>query len=437
MVANGIPGPPLQRIQALRQVFGWLELLERCHRRYGDVFRLRIPGTGPVVVLAEPELIRAVYIDNEATIGGMANTGFMRRLLSGFEATTTVNLMVGDEHLRRRRLILPALHGDHLRSYERVMVAAIDERLDRWEPGATVDMLAFADELSIDIAVRVLFGAVDAATAARLRALIVGAFSPWAATVFAALLPDRARLDRFPGPWRTTARRRRELRRLIAAQVRARSRRPGDDICSLLLAASDEDGAHLSEWQLSDELQGLGIAGSHSTVVAIAWMFDHVLHDAAALARVEDAPGDERLGRAVANETLRLRPSGDSLPRTLAHDIELGEYRLTAGETVLPCAYLVHRRPDLYERPTEFLPDRFLARQPSSSAFLPFGAGAHRCVAASFAQLELRTVLRRVFERWRLRPARPAVSDARRGTLGVWMPANGVPVTVVEPRRAA
>lgn len=290
MVTNGIPGPPLQRIQVVRQMFGGLEHLEQCQRRYGDVFRLHFPATGPVVVLAEPELVRAIYNDNEATLGGIANTGVVRRLLSSFGTTPMVSKLVGDEHLARRRLMLPVLHGDHLRSYERVMVAAIDERLDRWEPGDTVDMLAFARGLSVDIIVRVLFGAIDVATAARLRALHARLFSPWAVVLVAALLPEAARLDRFPGPWRGLARRRLELERLIAAQVRARRERPGEDVCSLLLAATDEDGAQLSEQQVSDELLGLGIGNSDTTVAATAWMFDHVLHDAGTLARIEGCP---------------------------------------------------------------------------------------------------------------------------------------------------
>jgi len=82
---------------------------------------------------------------------------------------------------------------------------------------------------------------------------------------------------------------------------------------------------------------------------------------------------------------------------------------------VLPAIAVLHARPDLYESPKEFRPERFLgrraggARERSSSggaesyAWIPFGGGVRRCIGASFAQVEMRTVLREVLRRVRLR----------------------------------
>lgn len=85
----------MQRVQALRLFSGWLPMLEACHRRYGDVFRLHVPALGPVVVLADPDLIRSVYADPETTTGGTATTAFLRRLVHDLYETPTVGWMHG------------------------------------------------------------------------------------------------------------------------------------------------------------------------------------------------------------------------------------------------------------------------------------------------------------------------------------------------------
>jgi cytochrome P450 len=95
---------------------------------------------------------------------------------------------------------------------------------------------------------------------------------------------------------------------------------------------------------------------------------------------------------------------------------------------------VIHRRPDLYERPESFVPERFLEAKPAAGAFLPFGGGVRRCVGAAFAQFEARLVLEAVARRFVLRPpaGRPPRGVGRRGI--VLVPRHGGRV-VVTPRR--
>jgi cytochrome P450 len=66
---------------------------------------------------------------------------------------------------------------------------------------------------------------------------------------------------------------------------------------------------------------------------------------------------------------------------------------------------VMHARPDLYPSPREFRPERFLDDGAESYAWIPFGGGVRRCIGASFAQVEMRVVLREVLSRVRLRAA--------------------------------
>jgi len=85
--------------------------------------------------------------------------------------------------------------------------------------------------------------------------------------------------------------------------------------------------------------------------------------------------------------------------------MSLGGYDVPAGATVAPCVYLIHRSRDIYPQPERFLPERFLDRPPGTYTWIPFGGGVRRCLAASFALLEMKRVLQTVLREVELRPA--------------------------------
>ena len=133
----------------------------------------------------------------------------------------------------------------------------------------------------------------------------------------------------------------------------------------------------------------------------------------------------------MVKETLRLRPVVVDVARKLTREIELGEWRLPAGTLVLPAIAAIHMRPDLYPEPHEFRPERFLDGAAESYSWIPFGGGVRRCIGASFAQVEMRVVLREVLRRVRLRadsqkPERPKVQHV------TVVPARGCRVLVEE-----
>ena len=138
--------------------------------------------------------------------------------------------------------------------------------------------------------------------------------------------------------------------------------------------------------------------------------------------RADDAYGD-----AVVKETLRLRPVITLVLRKLAAPMEIGGHPLPAGTWVAPSIYLVHRREDVYSEPERFLPERFLDRPAGTYTWMPFGGGVRRCVGASFAQLEMKTVLQTVLAHTHLEPA-PAESERLRRRFITLTPSRGARV---------
>lgn len=88
----------------------------------------------------------------------------------------------------------------------------------------------------------------------------------------------------------------------------------------------------------------------------------------------------------VVREALRLWPVAWQLGRQPATTHEVSGTRVDAGDQVVVCPYLVHRHSGYWDAPTEFRPERWAAPEAwRNPAFIPFGHGPHRCIAADLS----------------------------------------------------
>ena len=168
------------------------------------------------------------------------------------------------------------------------------------------------------------------------------------------------------------------------------------DILSLLLLAQDEDGQRMTDAELRDELVTLLLAGHETTATSVAWAIERLLRNPEKLRRLVaeiDAGKSAEYLNAVISETLRVRPVVPIVARSLQEDFQVGGYLLPVGTTVAPAIYLTNRNPRVYERPAEFMPERFLGEAPETFSWIPFGGGIRRCIGASFATLEMKLML--------------------------------------------
>ncbi|MEA2123238.1 MAG: hypothetical protein QOI80_20, partial [Solirubrobacteraceae bacterium] len=133
------------------------------------------------------------------------------------------------------------------------------------------------------------------------------------------------------------------------------------------------------------------------------------------VARLRD--GDRAYLGATAKEVLRLRTI---LPVAAARTL------LPEESVVLIDAHTLHHDPELFPEPEAFRPERFLEDQIAPYSYLPFGGGAHRCLGASLATLELEAAIAGITERFDLKPAGPPERALRRGPTLV--PAGGARV---------
>ena len=185
-----------------------------------------------------------------------------------------------------------------------------------------------------------------------------------------------------------------------------------DDVLTMLLEARHEDGSPMSDQELRDELMTLLVAGHETTASALAWCFERLARSPDVLARLVseiDAGDDDSYLTATIQETLRRRPViPNAAPRFVEEPI-----------CICPNAYLVHHDPDVYEEPYTFRPERFLDERPGTYTWIPFGGGRRRCLGASFAQMEMKVVLRAVLERRDLKPGNGGLELSRRRSITI------------------
>ncbi len=396
-------------------------------RRYGDVFRMRLPGR-EWVATGDPQAVREVFSHGpEEVDSGAANDA-----LSPALGVRNLLLLDGEQHLRRRRLVLPPFHGERMRAYERAIRAAAAAQIAAWPLGEPVAALPRMQELTFSVIVRCVFGVQGdervAQLGAQLRGLIAWLTDMRRVLFFFVVGPDR--LELIPSFRRQRERVDADIYAEIARRRALGSLDEREDILSLLIQAVDEQGEHLSDRELRDELMTLLMAGFETTATLLAWAIHDLARDPSSQERLVAEGG--AFTDAVITETLRLHPPTGGVVRRLRTPLSIAGYELPVGTDVLPITLLAHRRADVYPRPWTFDPTRFLDSRPPAGAWFPFGGSVRRCIGAAFAQFEAKIVLEELLGALRLRPVRRRPERTSRRAI-VLVPSKGARV-VAEPR---
>jgi len=393
--------PPGPRAPAAAQTLAWVirpvAFMEECRRRYGPLFTVKL-GPSKVVMIADPAAVREVFQGPPDLLHMGDINGLFRPILG----STGLLLTDGPEHLRQRKLMLPPFHGERMRAYGRLMADAADREVSSWPVGEEFALLPRMQAITVDVILGAVFG-IDPASAEPhpLRRLVVELLHRCQS--YSTMLPQLRHSLAGRSPWARLMRCVDDVDEVLYAEIarrRAATTR-GDDVLSMLLDARDENGAALSDRELRDELLTLLVAGHETTASALAFAFERLLRHPEMLERLTDelSWGDETYLDAVIKETLRLRPVLPIVARKLKGEFTVGGYELPRGTVVMPNVWLVHHNPDVYPDPEAFRPERFVNTQPDTYSWIPFGGGVRRCLGASFAQFEMRIVLRTVLSR--------------------------------------
>jgi cytochrome P450 len=382
-------------------------MLAQCAARFGDTFTLNIVPEGDWVVLSNPEHIKQVFTGDPRVF----HAGEGNRILLPVLGEHSLLLLDEDAHMEQRKLLLPSFHGKRMQRYGELMSEIAGREIDTWPSGEPYRLRPRMQAITLEIILRAVFGLHHGERLERLRTELRNLLDlltrPHMFLLPVLMGPER--LSRF-GPFQ---RLHRQVDELIYAEIAERRGASDlderDDILSMMLSATHEDGSPMTDRELRDELVTLLVAGHETTANALAWAVERLIRHPDKLERLsaEVRAGQDEYLEAVVTETLRLRPVISLVARRLTEPVEIGGWQLPAGVTLAPSIYLVHRRPDVYPDPHSFRPERFLDTKPGTYTWIPFGGGVRRCIGGAFAQFEMQVVMAEVVKRRGLMPARP------------------------------
>ncbi len=378
-----------------------LSFLPAIARDRGPVALMRF-GLLRVALLSDPQLIDEVLVRRNKEFGKHYLPSVGGALLGNGLFTSS-----GEFWKRERRLAQPAFHKSRLATYGDVMARYAAQEAAGWRDGETRDLGEDMMRLTLRIVGKTLFGADvtgDAAALGRDMEVVRQCF-------VAKLNAVQPMPEWLPTP--TNRRLRRAVRNMdrmvlrVAGDRRASGEDAGD-LLSMLLSAQDDSGVGMTDRQLRDELMTLFVGGHETTAIALSWTWHLLGSHPEVLAEVHAELADVLDGRLpstadvqrlvvlerVLRESMRLYPPVYAFDRKALADLELGDRQLRKGTVILISPWVLHRRPELFENPERFQPDRWL--DPAlrrDKAYLPFGGGPRVCIGNGFAWMEMTLVM--------------------------------------------
>ena len=397
------PGLPL-----LGHTLAWLRdpigTPVRMRDALGDVFHHHLFFARPVV-FAHPDALGQIFTDaGERLSTGAGWRPFFGRVLPG-------GLLLRDhqDHRYHRGLMGAAFSPAALREHVGAMTPRIAATLDGWRGRSPLLAVPAFRQLTLELAGAIFLGVEVGAQLAALAhdfdELAKGVAAlvpvPLPGTALGRALRARARLARY-------------LRALVAE----RRATPSTDLLGQLCQATDAEGRRFSDDEVVDHTIFMWMAAHDTTTGSLAMAAYELARSEAwqqrlrvEASRIGPSLPYERMAEArdaeqVINEVLRLYPPVGSVPRRTLEPCELGGVHLPAGTALRASILLAQRHPDFWSRPGEFDPERFSDERAEHRrhryAFRPFGAGAHACLGARFAMLQIKAVLHQLLLRYRL-----------------------------------
>jgi cytochrome P450 len=406
-----------------------LEFFERCEQTAGIV-RTRFL-VKRVYVVTDPAAIADVLVNHPKSFVKPYLLRRMKVLFGNGLLTSS-----GEHWANYRHLVQPAFGADCMTGFLRLVRQSTVEMLSSWcsgegrdqeRPDQDVrDVYPEIVDLCMKNVAQTMFGVYDEELGSIVRALAATCHDLTHAVLnVAQLLP-------FGVPRQLKRRLKDELGalndylgRLIDERMndermndQRRNDPPRRDFLGLLLSSGGEHAPPPSRQAVLDESVTMLLAGHETTASALAWSLyllarhpEHadVLADDLAAHLQGDAPSMSDLEdltslRATLDETLRLYPPTHRIGRTVVSPVVVGGHQIPVGADVLVPQWAVHRSARWYDRPLDFLPERWtpaFRRSLPKFAYFPFSGGPRICVGTQLAYSEVAVILGILAQRFR------------------------------------
>ena len=408
--------PLLGHLQELRS--RPIELFARVRRECGEIGEMNFAGSR-VVLLTGEAAQEAFFRSTDEQLDQAAAYPFMTPIFGKgvlFDATP---------EQRRQGLRNQSLRDSFMRGHAEVIAAETERMMDKLGDSGELDLLDFFSELTIYTSSSCLIGK-------EFREEL----SPEYFRVFYDLEKGTDAIayvnPNLPLPqFRRRDRARRRLVELLSAVFERRAQQPREkrELFDVLLSLRLPDGSpRFTVDQVTGMFISMMFAGHHTTSGTAAWTLIELLRQPEFGARVVSeldslyADGRDVSYQALREipelegaikEALRLHPPLILLMRKVVHDFHYGDWTVPAGKLVAVSPAISNRMPECFPDPDRYDPDRYKEGREEDArlfAWIPFGAGRHRCVGAAFAMMQLKAIFSTLLRRYEFELAQPAGS---------------------------
>jgi sterol 14-demethylase len=408
--------PLLGHLQELRR--RPIELFARLQRECGEIGEMNFAGNR-VVLLTGEAAQEAFFRGSDEQLDQAAAYPFMAPIFGKgvlFDATP---------EQRKQGLRNQSLRDSFMRGHAELIAAETQGMMAKLGDSGELDLLDFFSELTIYTSSACLIGK-------EFRKEL----TPEYFRVFYELEKGTDAIayvnPNLPLPaFRQRDRARRRLVELLTEVFARRAAQPSEkrELFDVLLSLKLPDG---SPRFTIDKVTGMFIsmmfAGHHTTSGTAAWTLIELLRHPEFGARVVSeldslyADGREvsyqalreipKLESAI-KEALRLHPPLILLMRKVVYDFDYKDWTVPAGKLVAVSPAISNRMPECFPEPDHYDPDRYAEGREQDAqlfAWIPFGAGRHRCVGAAFAMMQLKAIFSTLLREFEFELAQPAES---------------------------
>ncbi len=381
----------------------------------GDVFRLKIGLKNSVVFIRDAAFAEYVLQKNQKnyTKSKIQTEDLVKYVGKGLLTAE------GEHWKKQRKLIQPAFHKKQLENLLESIKNAILLEYDKIAPNKEIDIFPILNDLAFQTVVKSLFSSaanqddinrLQHITEAAQKMLVKELRQPYLGWWFNLSGEIKKHTD-------LTDEARQILKRIVAERRASKVRE--NDLLDMLLDAKYDDGNVMEEEQLIDEILILFTAGHETTSNALTFTMqllalhpewqERIYKERLELLKhssdLMDFVSKSKVCQQVIEEAMRLYPPAYFIDRVNIADDSFNGMHFETNSNLLFSIYEIHRHPDLWEQPNDFLPERFEeGSRKFSSQYFPFGAGPRKCIGNNFAMFEMIIAISELISTYKIRP---------------------------------
>jgi beta-ring hydroxylase len=208
--------------------------------------------------------------------------------------------------------------------------------------------------------------------------------------------------------------------------------------------------------QVRDQIKTFILAGHETSASMLTWSFyeltrsegshylDNILREASSVfascrdskGKINNVPSMDILSglnytECCLRESLRLYSVVPTVVRKTAEDVQLDEYFVSKGSTIMVNIQGMHHNPKYWPEPQRYKPERF-QKEPAPYTFLPFVEGPRMCLGQYLSLLETKIVLSVLLSNYRFELVNPTEASKKHEYMIPIIPATGHYVKVYD-----